>query len=527
MFHTIKRKVIFALLAFFILAFGILSVYISHTFKELSEQSARNQLHTLSQTIFQGINAGMKLGNPEEELTKLRSVEGIEKLTIYRSPEIITLFGKPEKGIHREDIKHVFESKKKSLKEIHTKDGKHSFILQRPLPNTHECVSCHANTAQGNILGVMELQIDFKQIDDSIQRFERNLMIGMITIAFLTFCMFLLFFQNIILKPIRHLTEHAKNLSNGKGDLTQRLHVLAHDELGEASTYINYFIEKIEHTVNDTKQSSVQNITLAETLAHTTQIIEGRAKEGQKIVHETESIGTSLQNLLESSVIVAQKTKEDILQADTLLHESQEKIVSMAEDIRQSADMEAELAQNLQQLSGDAEQVKEVLTMISDIADQTNLLALNAAIEAARAGEHGRGFAVVADEVRKLAERTQKSLSEINAIINTIVQSIIDSSDQMGHNAKKINHVNETSMHVENSIKRTSHLMKDATKTSEQSLQESVEMSNEVKSFIEKIEQINDLSKKNDISVDEIRTIAVDINVAAQNLNTKLEQFKS
>ena len=99
--------------------------------------------------------------------------------------------------------------------------------------------------------------------------------------------------------------------------------------------------------------------------------------------------------------------------------------------VQNSAHTEMELAHKIQQLSSDADQVKNVLTVISDIADQTNLLALNAAIEAARAGEHGRGFAVVADEVRTLAERTQKSLVEINATINVIVQAIMDSSDQM------------------------------------------------------------------------------------------------
>ncbi len=107
--------------------------------------------------------------------------------------------------------------------------------------------------------------------------------------------------------------------------------------------------------------------------------------------------------------------------------------------INRASEQENELAHNLTELTTSAEQIKTILTVIGDIADQTNLLALNAAIEAARAGEHGRGFAVVADEVRQLAERTQKSLSETNASINVVVQSIHSSSERMNSNAKEIN----------------------------------------------------------------------------------------
>ena len=111
---------------------------------------------------------------------------------------------------------------------------------------------------------------------------------------------------------------------------------------------------------------------------------------------------------------------------------------TLTEKINDASHKENDLADRLIQLSHDADQVKEVLRVIGDIADQTNLLALNAAIEAARAGEHGRGFAVVADEVRKLAERTQKSLTETNASIGVVVQAIGDSSDAMTNNAQEM-----------------------------------------------------------------------------------------
>ena len=113
-------------------------------------------------------------------------------------------------------------------------------------------------------------------------------------------------------------------------------------------------------------------------------------------------------------------------------------ISTTVERIHGVADKEHELSGNLQSLAGNAQETKQILVTIGDIADQTNLLALNAAIEAARAGEHGRGFAVVADEVRKLAERTQKSLAETGATINVLIQSINENSESLNQNMDEL-----------------------------------------------------------------------------------------
>ncbi len=187
--------------------------------------------------------------------------------------------------------------------------------------------------------------------------------------------------------------------------------------------------------------------------------------------------------------------------------------------------MEIELAQNMETLSSDAAEVKTILTVISDIADQTNLLALNAAIEAARAGEHGRGFAVVADEVRKLAERTQKSLIEINATINVIVQAITDASMKMGENSKEIQELANTAQNVENKINTIVTMGERTVRVSDKTVKDFEDTNANIEQIVSKIIEVNDLSSTNARSVEEIASAAEHLNALTDQLNTKLETF--
>lgn len=147
-------------------------------------------------------------------------------------------------------------------------------------------------------------------------------------------------------------------------------------------------------------------------------------KEAEEIRNELEEKLSSLKDeLLRAEQTLEERSK--ILPQDKIV---KEKIQSLSLDLVSSAEKQDALGQQFETLSHDTEAITAILSTIGDIADQTNLLALNAAIEAARAGEHGRGFAVVADEVRKLAERTQKSLSDIHASISLIVQAILSAA---------------------------------------------------------------------------------------------------
>ncbi len=169
----------------------------------------------------------------------------------------------------------------------------------------------------------------------------------------------------------------------------------------------------------------------------------------------SKEIVTSLQIATDESkknIDYSERLQNEISKTGEMISDTQKDITILDENVHMYYEKNLEVREQFKSLSEATVQIKEILGIISDIAEQTNLLALNAAIEAARAGEHGRGFAVVADEVRKLAEKTQKSLGEINITINTIVQSIEDVSSKMESNAQSMNNLVEISKNSYNKL---------------------------------------------------------------------------
>ena len=230
---------------------------------------------------------------------------------------------------------------------------------------------------------------------------------------------------------------------------------------------------------------------------------------------------------LEISASKADETKNNMQTASKSLSVSNQKLKESLISMEESVRLEAEFAQKMTRLSSEASNVKQILSVISEIADQTNLLALNAAIEAARAGEHGRGFAVVADEVRKLAERTQKSLTETDATINTIVQSISEASEEMLHNAENIEKLSHKSAEVGELIANSENALNSAL-TSVTSLTDVISKSTvEISAVVADVQAISQISTDNYTSVIEVGILVNDLEKLSETLNEELSTYKT
>jgi len=364
-------------------------------------------------------------------------------------------------------------------------------------------------------------------IDDNTASQIQSFLLISVVLLLLSLGVTLFIITRTISKPLNDLIQRADNLSSGDGDLTRKLEVIGNDEIAIASSSINRFIEKVRILISEAKNLSNENSSISHELSSTSLEV-GRAVEtSMQIVGNTTSKAHVLKNELGEGISEAKEGKTELLKANDFLKDANSAILELTKDIQSSAATEVELAHRIQQLSSDASQVKDILVVIGDIADQTNLLALNAAIEAARAGEHGRGFAVVADEVRKLAERTQKSLQEINATINVIVQAIVDSSDQMTSNSKKVESLATTASDVETKINNMFHVMHNATSLSDKTTENYLKTGTDIESMIVNITQINDISSQNARSVEEIASAAEHLSRMTETLNLKLSEFRT
>ncbi|WP_387303250.1 methyl-accepting chemotaxis protein TlpB [Helicobacter pylori] len=331
-----------------------------------------------------------------------------------------------------------------------------------------------------------------------------------------------------IVKRIDELVLKINAFSHGDKDLRAKIDVGdRNDEISQVGRGINLFVENARLIMEEIKGISTLNKTSMDQLVQITQETQKSMKDSSTTLNSVKNKATDIASMMNISIEQSQELRKRLIETQGLVKESKDAIGDLFSQITESAHTEEELSSQVEQLSRNADDVKSILDIINDIADQTNLLALNAAIEAARAGEHGRGFAVVADEVRNLAGRTQKSLAEINSTIMVIVQEINAVSSQMNLNSQKMERLSDMSKSVQETYEKMSSNLSSVVSDSNQSMDDYAKSGHQIEAMVSDFVEVEKVASKTLADSSDILNIATHVSGTTMNLDQQVNLFKT
>ncbi|WRC85736.1 methyl-accepting chemotaxis protein TlpB [Helicobacter pylori] len=377
-----------------------------------------------------------------------------------------------------------------------------------------------------------DINTENKAIKEGVNKvFNENttkLFLWILTATIMLVVLTLVYAKLRIVKRIDELVFKINAFSHGDKDLRAKIDVGdRNDEISQVGRGINLFVENARLIMEEIKGISTLNKTSMDQLVQITQETQKSMKDSSTTLNSVKNKATDIASMMNISIEQSQGLRKRLIETQGLVKESKDAIGDLFSQITESAHTEEELSSQVEQLSRNADDVKSILDIINDIADQTNLLALNAAIEAARAGEHGRGFAVVADEVRNLAGRTQKSLAEINSTIMVIVQEINAVSSQMNLNSQKMERLSDMSKSVQETYEKMSSNLSSVVLDSNQSMDDYAKSGHQIEAMVSDFVEVEKVASKTLADSSEILNIATHVSGTTMNLDKQVNLFKT
>ncbi len=329
-----------------------------------------------------------------------------------------------------------------------------------------------------------------------------------------------------IKSSIDDVVRSLKDIAQENGDLTVRINTQSEDEIGELVYWFNQFMDKLQGVVKDVVEASLPLSNLAQNLRglteETQRTIDVQQRSAQDAKHAVDTMSGSVEGVAHSAAQAASDANE----ATEAAGEGRQIVQQTVSSIQQLADNVRETADVIGRLESDSNKVGSVLDVIKGIAEQTNLLALNAAIEAARAGEQGRGFAVVADEVRTLASRTQQSTEEIQSTIEQLQSAAHSAVEVMSRGTEQATTSVATANKAGSSLETITSTIGRINNMNEQIAHNTEDQRMVAVDIVKHVDEIHERTEKTAQSSGQLGTMCNELADLAQHLESIAKQFR-
>ncbi|AGV53622.1 methyl-accepting chemotaxis protein [Alteromonas mediterranea] len=329
-----------------------------------------------------------------------------------------------------------------------------------------------------------------------------------------------------IKQSIDDVVRSLKDIAQENGDLTVRIETKSEDEIGELVYWFNQFMDKLQGVVRDVVEASLPLSNLAQNLRGVTEETQRTINVQQQSATNAKSAVDTMSGSVDGVAHSAAQAASDANEATSAASEGRQIVQQTVTSIQQLAENVRETADVIARLESDSNKVGSVLDVIKGIAEQTNLLALNAAIEAARAGEQGRGFAVVADEVRTLASRTQQSTEEIQSTIEQLQSAAHSAVEVMARGTEQASSSVETANKAGSSLETITSTIGRINQMNEQIAHNTEDQRTVAVDIVRHVDEIHQRTEQTSSRSVELGTMCNELADLAQHLESIAKQFR-